>query len=110
RRRPHGHGGGPERPRLRRGRARLADRRRRARPRLCGRRNAPLASRPTGCASRSIRLHAVTTTAQLERFADNPIVSPKNVRWAPAATGAFNPAATVDVKTGRVVLLVRVYD
>lgn len=52
-----------------------------------------------------------TTIAALERFATNPVVAPKDV---PASfgkvTGAFNPAATVDPKSGRVVLLVRVFD
>ena len=48
-------------------------------------------------------------SAILERFASNPIVTPSQITYA-RATGAFNPGACVDHKSGRVVLLVRVYE
>ena len=45
----------------------------------------------------------------LERLASNPIVSPSDISFA-NATGAFNPGAVVDRASGRVVLLVRVFE
>jgi predicted GH43/DUF377 family glycosyl hydrolase len=47
--------------------------------------------------------------AALERFPGNPLVTPAQVRRV-RATGTFNPGASVDHASGRVVLLVRVYD
>ena len=47
--------------------------------------------------------------APLERLAANPLLTPSDISFV-AATGAFNPGATVDRKSGRVVLLVRVYE
>jgi beta-1,2-mannobiose phosphorylase / 1,2-beta-oligomannan phosphorylase len=49
------------------------------------------------------------TIAPLERFPGNPLVTPAQVRHV-RASGTFNPGATVDRASGRVVLLVRVYD
>lgn len=48
-------------------------------------------------------------SAQLTRFATNPIITPSQIAYA-RATGAFNPGACIDHKSGRVVLLVRVYE
>jgi predicted GH43/DUF377 family glycosyl hydrolase len=48
-------------------------------------------------------------TPSLVRFAKNPIVRPEDIRFA-RATGAFNPGAARCHKTGRVALLVRVWD
>jgi predicted GH43/DUF377 family glycosyl hydrolase len=45
----------------------------------------------------------------LERLLNNPIVRPSQIPYA-HATGAFNPAACVDRATGRVALLVRVFE
>ncbi len=47
--------------------------------------------------------------AELKRLAANPLVSPADISFA-AATGAFNPGAVVDHVSGKVVLLVRVYE
>lgn len=47
--------------------------------------------------------------APLERLVSNPIVQPSHIPFT-RATGAFNAGACVDHATGRVVLLVRVYD
>ncbi|MEO8575573.1 MAG: hypothetical protein ABI556_02680 [Gemmatimonadales bacterium] len=47
--------------------------------------------------------------APLQRFATNPLVSPSDITFA-KATGAFNPGATIDRSSGRVVLLVRVFE
>lgn len=47
--------------------------------------------------------------AALERVATNPMVRPSQIPFARAA-GAFNPGAAVDAATGRVVLLVRVFE
>ncbi len=47
--------------------------------------------------------------APLERLPGNPLVTPAQIPFG-RATGAFNPGAVVDTNTGRVVLLVRVYD
>ena len=49
------------------------------------------------------------TTAPLERVAENPILRPSQIPFV-TAVGAFNPGAAVDVTTGRVVLLVRVFE
>ena len=49
------------------------------------------------------------TIAPLVRLAANPLVTPAQVSYV-RASGAFNPGATVDHRSGRVVLLVRVYD
>ncbi len=48
-------------------------------------------------------------TAPLLRFASNPIVEPSQILFA-RASGAFNPGACIDHKSGRVVLLVRVFE
>jgi len=45
----------------------------------------------------------------LLRLAGNPLVRPSQIPFA-QATGTFNPGATVDHASGRVVLLVRVYE
>lgn len=47
--------------------------------------------------------------AQLQRVSGNPIIRPADITWMPV-TGAFNPGATVDVRTGHVALLVRLYE
>ena len=47
--------------------------------------------------------------ASLERLASNPIVTPRQIPFA-RASGAFNPGATIDRASGRVVLLVRVFE
>ena len=47
--------------------------------------------------------------ARLERFATNPIVRPSQISFT-RATGAFNPGACVDRASGRVALLVRVFE
>jgi len=47
--------------------------------------------------------------APLERFASNPLVKPSDISFA-TATGTFNPGAAIDRKSGRVVLLVRVFE
>src|SRR5688572_5165868 len=47
--------------------------------------------------------------ARLERLATNPLVRPEDIGYA-RASGAFNPGATVDRASGRVVLLVRVFE
>jgi len=45
----------------------------------------------------------------LERIAGNPLITPSQFSYA-RVTGSFNPGATVDHKSGKVVLLVRVYE
>jgi predicted GH43/DUF377 family glycosyl hydrolase len=45
----------------------------------------------------------------LERFASNPLVRPSQISFT-RASGTFNPGATIDHASGRVVLLIRVYD
>lgn len=45
----------------------------------------------------------------LERFASNPIVRPSQITFA-RASGTFNPGATIDRASGRVVLFVRVFE
>src|SRR5688572_23997177 len=47
--------------------------------------------------------------AALARLAANPLVVPSQISFA-RASGAFNPGASVDRASGRVVLLVRVYE
>ena len=47
--------------------------------------------------------------APLERLATNPIVRPSQITFT-RATGAFNPGACVDRSSGRVALLVRVFE
>ncbi len=47
--------------------------------------------------------------APLERLATNPLVNPSDISFA-KATGAFNPGAAIDRASGRVVLLVRVFE
>src|SRR4029079_4614889 len=47
--------------------------------------------------------------APLERFAANPVVSPSQIPFT-HASGSFNPGATIDRKSGRVILLVRVFE
>ncbi len=48
-------------------------------------------------------------TTPLVRLAHNPLVTPAQIPYA-RASGAFNPGACVDHRSGRVVLLVRVYE
>jgi predicted GH43/DUF377 family glycosyl hydrolase len=45
----------------------------------------------------------------LERFASNPIVRPSQISFV-RASGTFNPGAVIDRASGRVVLLVRVFE
>jgi predicted GH43/DUF377 family glycosyl hydrolase len=45
----------------------------------------------------------------LERFTSNPIVRPSQIPFT-GASGTFNPGATIDRASGRVVLLVRVFE
>jgi len=45
----------------------------------------------------------------LERFVTNPIVKPSQINFV-GASGTFNPAATIDRASGRVVMLVRVFE
>jgi predicted GH43/DUF377 family glycosyl hydrolase len=47
--------------------------------------------------------------APLERLATNPLVRPSDIGFT-QASGAFNPGAAVDRASGRVVLLVRVFE
>lgn len=47
--------------------------------------------------------------AALQRVATNPLVSPSDISFT-AATGTFNPGAAIDRASGRVVLLVRVFE
>jgi predicted GH43/DUF377 family glycosyl hydrolase len=47
--------------------------------------------------------------AQLQRYSENPMVSPSDISFT-RATGSFNPGATIDQASGRVVLLVRVFE
>ena len=47
--------------------------------------------------------------APLERLDANPLVRPSHIRYA-RATGSFNPGAAIDAASGRVVLLVRVFE
>lgn len=47
--------------------------------------------------------------APLERMASNPLVTPAQVGFT-RASGAFNPGAAIDRASGRVVLLVRVFE
>ena len=47
--------------------------------------------------------------APLERFAANPVVSPNQIPFT-HASGSFNPGATIDRTSGRVILLVRVFE
>jgi predicted GH43/DUF377 family glycosyl hydrolase len=47
--------------------------------------------------------------APLERLAGNPLITPAHVRFT-RASGAFNPGVCVDRASGRVVLLVRVFE
>ena len=47
--------------------------------------------------------------APLQRLDSNPIVEPSRISFA-RASGAFNPGASVDHNSGRVVLLVRVFE
>jgi predicted GH43/DUF377 family glycosyl hydrolase len=49
------------------------------------------------------------TIAPLHRFGSNPIIRPSQISFT-NASGSFNPGATVDHKSGKVVLLVRVYE
>jgi predicted GH43/DUF377 family glycosyl hydrolase len=48
-------------------------------------------------------------TALLERLSENPIVHPSQIPFT-RASGAFNPGVGVDRASGRVVLLVRVFE
>ena len=48
-------------------------------------------------------------TAPLQRLPNNPIVRPSQIPFT-RASGAFNPGVSVDHRSGRVVLLVRVFE
>jgi predicted GH43/DUF377 family glycosyl hydrolase len=48
-------------------------------------------------------------TARLQRLASNPVVRPSDIPFT-RASGAFNPGACIDRSSGRVVLLVRVFE
>src|SRR5438067_8536047 len=52
---------------------------------------------------------APVAIAPLERMASNPIVRPQQIPFA-RASGSFNPGATIDRASGRVVLLVRAFE
>jgi predicted GH43/DUF377 family glycosyl hydrolase len=45
----------------------------------------------------------------LQRLPENPLLGPRDVHFT-VASGAFNPAACVDHKSGRVVILPRIYE
>ena len=47
--------------------------------------------------------------APLERLVANPLVVPSQISFTPA-TGSFNPGAAIDHASGRIVLLVRVFE
>lgn len=47
--------------------------------------------------------------ARLERLSSNPLIRPSQISFT-RASGTFNAGATIDHASGRVVLLVRVYD
>ena len=47
--------------------------------------------------------------APLQRFRANPLVKPSDISWT-RTTGTFNPGAAIDRASGRVVLLVRVFE
>ena len=47
--------------------------------------------------------------APLRRLATNPLVSPSDISFS-RTTGTFNPGAAIDRRSGRVVLLVRVFE
>jgi beta-1,2-mannobiose phosphorylase / 1,2-beta-oligomannan phosphorylase len=47
--------------------------------------------------------------APLERLPGNPLITPSHVRFT-RASGTFNPGACVDHRSGRVVLLIRVFE
>jgi len=47
--------------------------------------------------------------APLERLESNPLIRPSQIRFT-RATGTFNPGAAIDHASGRVVLLVRVFE
>jgi predicted GH43/DUF377 family glycosyl hydrolase len=47
--------------------------------------------------------------ASLERLASNPLITPAQIPFT-RATGSFNPGAAIDRASGRVVLLVRVFE
>lgn len=51
----------------------------------------------------------MTSLPPLQRLRGNPLVIPSQIAYA-RASGAFNPGAVVDHATGRVVLLVRVFE
>ena len=52
---------------------------------------------------------AIVVIAPLQRLDANPLVAPSQIAYA-KASGSFNPGAAVDHATGRVVLLVRVFE
>jgi predicted GH43/DUF377 family glycosyl hydrolase len=47
--------------------------------------------------------------AQLRRFASNPLIRPEQIGFV-RASGAFNPGVSIDQASGRIVLLVRVFE
>jgi beta-1,2-mannobiose phosphorylase / 1,2-beta-oligomannan phosphorylase len=51
----------------------------------------------------------VTRIPALQRLGSNPLVVPSNIPFA-RASGTFNPGAAIDHASGRVVLLVRVFE
>ena len=53
--------------------------------------------------------YRVTRIPALQRLSSNPLVVPSNISFA-RASGAFNPGAAIDHASGRVVLLVRVFE
>ena len=53
--------------------------------------------------------YPVTRIPALQRMRSNPLVVPSQIPFA-RASGAFNPGAAIDHTSGRVVLLVRVFE
>ena len=51
----------------------------------------------------------MTRISPLQRMRGNPLVVPSQITFA-RASGAFNPGASIDLASGRVVLLVRVFE
>lgn len=47
--------------------------------------------------------------APLQRMGKNPLIRPSDIKFV-RASGAFNPGATIDRKTGKIVILVRVFE
>ena len=67
-------------------------------------------SAPLPClAARRGAAYRVTPIPPLQRMDTNPLVVPSQIAYA-RASGAFNPGAAIDHASGRVVLLVRVFE